>query len=166
MSINDCTLFHTRFNGGKSDRRSNLRRNTSTQHYDQESNVPTVLIAEEDSRFAKALSQGLRAKGFKCTITNDKKEAFPLFLVKRPNVTLLSFHEKEKPDGIKVATDILRTSSRAEIVILADSDSKAVQMEGIGVELFVRRDEPVNKIVDSIGAVSNLKRPTCNLVAK
>lgn len=131
-----------------------------------EYNKPWILIAGENSDFTKALSKRLVTRGFSCCDTDNEEQVFSLFLLKRPVVTVISFKTKEKNGGIKAATDILKTSSRAEIVVLTDSISKVTEAEKIGVELFVRRDLGLTKIIDMICVVSNLKKPACKLVSR
>ena len=127
---------------------------------------PCILVADENSAFTGALSKGLVQRGFSCYVTENKSEVFSLFLLKRPVVTVLGFNVRERDDGIRAATDILRTSSRAEIIVLTNSISEVTKTEKIGVELFVRRDLGLTKIINAVCVVSNLKKPTCKLVSK
>lgn len=129
-------------------------------------NKPAILISDENLDFARALSKGLLRRGFSCYVTENKGEIFSLFLLKRPIVTVLGFNIGEKDDGIKAATDILRTSPRAEIVVLTNSIFEVTKTEKVGIELFVRRDLGLTEIIDAICVVSNLKKPTCKLVSR
>lgn len=139
--------------------------NSSTSGIHKDDGRRTVLVSEDDSAFAKLLLQALNARGFNCTITDDSNELFSLFLVKRPNVVVISLNAQGNAKTIKATSDILRTSSRAEVVVLMDQISDPSKIEKVGVELFVRKNVVLSKIVNSISAVSNLKKPTLRLVS-
>jgi DNA-binding response OmpR family regulator len=127
----------------------------------------TVLIAVESLEFADALSRALGETDFSCVVADSGKKAFSLFLERRPDVVVLSSDIIEEEDGIEAAREILRASSRTEVVILTDSKSKVTDIaERIGVEIFINKDTSLPRIVNSISAVSNLKKPTCKLVAQ
>lgn len=131
-----------------------------------EYNKPCILVADENSEFTETLSKGLTKRGYSCYVTENKREVLSMFLLKRPVVTVLGLNIQEKEDGIKAASDILRTSSRAEIVVLTDSISEVTKTEKIGVELFVRKDAGLAKIINAICVASNLRKPSCKLVSK
>lgn len=127
----------------------------------------TVLIAVESSEFAAALSRALGARNFSCVVAEDGRKASSMFFERRPDVAVLSFGITGREDGIEAAKEILLARSKTEVVILTDSNSKVTnEVEQCGVELFIDKHTNFLRIINSICAVSNLKKSTCNLVAR
>ncbi len=128
---------------------------------------PTVLIADKSPEFALMLSHLLRKKDFDCTITYDRKSIFSIFLEKRPKIVTLSFGLEKERDGLDAAKDILNISSKTEVVILTDANSRINERaERLGVEIFLAKNAGFSMIVNSICALSNLKKSACDLVAR
>ena len=127
----------------------------------------TVLIADRSPEYALMLSHFLREKKFDCIITYDRKSIFSIFLEKRPKIVVLSFGIEKEKDGLEAAKDILNVSSRTRVVILTDTNSRVSESaERLGVEIFLTKDTDFSKVVNSICAVSDLKKPACDLVAR
>lgn len=127
----------------------------------------TVLIAVESPEFAAALSHALSARDFSCIVAEDGRKASSMFFERRPDVVVLSFGITGEEDGIETAKEILLARSKTEVVILTDSNSKVTdKAEQCGVELFIDKRTNFLRIEDSICAVSNLKKSTCNLIAR
>jgi DNA-binding response OmpR family regulator len=134
---------------------------------DNQAGSATILIAVESLEFADALSRALGERDFSCIVADSGKKAFSLFLERRPDVVLLSFNIRGKEDGIEAAREILGASSRTKVVILTDSNSKVTDTaEHIGIELFMSKDTSLPRMLNSICAVSNLKKLTCSLIAR
>ena len=128
---------------------------------------PSVLIAVESILFADALSRSLTARGLNCLVAEDGKYAFTMFLERRPDIAVLSFGITKKEDGFDAAKAILKSSSKAEIVILTDSNSEISKTtEQSGVEIFIDKHTSLSKIEEAICALANLKRSTCNVVSR
>ncbi len=126
---------------------------------------PFILAADECPQFADQLSNTLDARGLTCFVANDGKEVLSVFLDTLPDVTILSFGIAGKEDGIETAKKILRMRSNAKVVILTDSESKVTEkIERMGVEFFINKNAGFFRIANSICALSNLKKRTCNLV--
>jgi ActR/RegA family two-component response regulator len=125
----------------------------------------TVLIVDEDIKFADDLSHALSARGFVLLVANDQKNALLKFLEERPDIVILSYGIKEV--GPDLTKELLHVNSGTKVIILTDSHSKInEQDERLGVEIFMQRDAGVEKITDMVFVISNLKKSPCNFVAR
>ena len=126
-----------------------------------------ALIADRDAELANLLASILSARGFACLVAGDDKDAFTKFSEVRPNIVVIGYTINDRADGMQTAKEILSQRQETKVIVLTDSESTIGEREErSGVELFIRREDSIRKIIDSIFAISDLKKPTCDLIAR
>jgi len=128
---------------------------------------PTILVADESEEFRDNLIRELQARGYNCLIAEDGKQASYGYLEKMPDIAVLGIDIGKKGDGMLAAMEILSKRSEAEVIILTNENSTITKNEEcIGIEFFISKNNSLQKIVNSICAVWNLKKSSCRLIAR
>jgi DNA-binding response OmpR family regulator len=124
-------------------------------------------MADQSAELLNLLSATLSSKCFECLVTKDGKDAFFKCLETGASIVILGFGIAEDADGIKAAREILLNRPRTEVIILVNKKSKITKKEeSIGVELFIERSTNLEKIVNAICGLCNLRKSPSNLVAR
>lgn len=148
-------------------RRDYVSSNSSSWKTVRQPPKTTVLVADKNKHFTSMLSHSLRARDFDCVVADSRKSIVSIFAERKPRIVVLSFGIEKEKDGMDAAKDILNISSRTAVIVLTDADSKVGdRIERLGVEIFMPKDSGFSKIVNSICAVSNLRKSSCDLVAR
>ena len=128
---------------------------------------PIILIADRDKDFANSLLQELNGKGFKCFLANSANEAYSTSLEVLPDAVVICCNIAREGDGLQAAKQILSRRSLTAIVALTDLDSKiGEKAERIGIEVFIQRSLGIEKVVNTICGICEVRKLSFRMIAK
>jgi DNA-binding NarL/FixJ family response regulator len=115
---------------------------------------PTVLIVDDESHVRSLLHKTLTY--LECEVVgeaNSGHEAVLKYHELRPDLVLLD-HNMPYKTGEEALTEIVNADPRANIIILSSVTDPAGEQRclRIGAKAFMRKDQPLEKIMDTIKA--------------
>ena len=117
------------------------------------SELPTVLVVEDEESFVDALTVGLKREGFLVKVARDGAEALLLFDVVRPDLVLLDVM-LPKVSGIDVCREI-RSRSRVPIIMVTAKGAEIDTVVGleVGADDYVTKPYRLRELVARMRAV-------------
>ncbi len=111
-----------------------------------------VLLCDDHQLFAEALADVLTARGDDVVVTTSPPRAVELAQEHEPAVCVMDRSFPEGDVGVETARQLLAVAPRTAVIILTGSpDSAAARAAvGAGVRGFLRKDEPLQHIVEAL----------------
>jgi DNA-binding NtrC family response regulator len=126
-----------------------------------------IIIYDLDKEFVNSLSRDINLRGIDCVIVNSPKEAMAKALERMPEAVILGRDIGKKENGLQIGKAILSHTARTKIVILTDDPTNISKKdEKIGIELFIDLKIDLGKIVNSICALCELRKPVFDFISK
>lgn len=123
--------------------------------------IKTVLIADDEEHIRDLLTSAMQYLHFEVVgKAENGKEASELYIELNPDLILLDINMPGKK-GFEVAKEILENNSEAFIIILSifSQESKIKEITGGNNVFFIRKDNPLPKIVTLIRECINNYKP-------
>ncbi|MDB4089025.1 response regulator transcription factor [Flavobacteriales bacterium] len=116
-----------------------------------------ILLAEDDPNLGMLLSKFIRAKGYKCTLSVDGKEAYKAFTSDTFDFVILDVMMPKK-DGFAVAKDIRGIDKEIPILFLTAKSMKEDKLKGfeIGADDYLTKPFSMDELMARVNAI--LKR--------
>lgn len=117
-----------------------------------QSELPTVLVVEDEESFIEALEIGLKREGFKVHVARDGAEALSMFDVVKPDIVLLDVM-LPKLSGTDVCRE-LRKKSQVPIIMVSAKGSEIDTVVGleVGADDYIVKPYRLRELVARIRA--------------
>jgi CheY-like chemotaxis protein len=120
---------------------------------------PKLLFASRQKALESLADQeGLLASlGFRIITAHSAKEAISKFMKERPDVAVLDY-ELPSGGGIEVASEMLQMKPSTKIIVSTRvSDKVDLDIESIGIDIFLPRSSQNRRMLESILALCGLR---------
>ena len=117
------------------------------------SEIPTVLVVEDEESFVEALQIGLKREGFRVEVARDGAQALDMFDLVKPDLVLLDVM-LPRISGIDVCRE-LRKKSRVPIIMVTAKGAEIDTVVGleVGADDYVTKPYRMRELVARMRAV-------------
>lgn len=127
------------------------------------SEIPTILIAEDEIALGKIVKESLESRNFSVELAEDGEKAMRIYRENKPRVLVLDIMMPKK-DGFSVAREVRKVDQKTPIIFLSAKSQTADVVEGfnLGCNDYLKKPFSMEELIVRINRLLSRKSEDSN----